>query len=86
MGELAVALLVQRLRDADDLAFDGADRRAQDGFGLEAGLLVDRAVEARVGIGVVDDQAFAGGEDVAGDAAGVRRRISRRMSPCATRE
>jgi hypothetical protein len=41
--------LVQRLGHADDLALDRLDRHAQDVARLEAGLLVDRTVEAVVG-------------------------------------
>ena len=65
--------LVQSLRDADDLAFDGAHRGAHDGPRLKARLPVDRRIEAGIRIGVVDDEAFAGGEDVPGDAAGVEQ-------------
>jgi hypothetical protein len=70
-GELPAAL-VERLRDADDLALDGADRHAQDVARGEAGLLVDRAVEAVVGVGVGDDQRLARGIDVAGHTAGIQ--------------
>ena len=70
LGEPAL-FLVERLRDADDLVLDGPYRDAQDVAGHEAGLLVDRAVEALVLIGLVDDHALAGGKHVPRDAAGV---------------
>ena len=62
-------LLVQHLRNPDDVALRGAYRHAQYAARHEAGLLVDSAVEARIGIRIVDDDAFAAGEDMAGDTA-----------------
>ena len=71
LGELA-GTFVERLRDTDDFAFDGLDRDAKDVARGEAGLLVDRTVEAVVGVGVVNDQCFASGIDVARHAAGIK--------------
>ena len=64
-------MLVERLGDADDLIFDGPYRDAEDVPGHEAGLLVDRTVEALVLVGVVDNQALARGEHVPRDPGGV---------------
>jgi hypothetical protein len=70
LGEFA-GTLVQGLRDANDFALHRLDRHTQDVARLEAGLFVDRTIEAVVGIGIGDDQGFARGVDVAGDAAGI---------------
>ena len=50
------------------------------------GLLVDAAVEPRIGVRLVDDERLAGREDVAGDAGGVQDADLALMFPCATRE
>jgi hypothetical protein len=55
LGESSGAF-VERLRDADDLALHCLDRHAKDVARGEAGLLVDRTVEAVVGVGIMDDQ------------------------------
>ena len=60
-------LLVDHLDDADDLAAD-ADGHAEDGLGVVAGLLVDAAVEARVGGHVLDVERLARLGHVARDA------------------
>ena len=60
--------LVQALGDADDLVLHRADRHAQDGLGDVAGFLVDVGMEARVRIGVIDDQRLTGLEHRATDA------------------
>ena len=65
----AAARFVQHLRDANYFALGGDDGYAQDALGDEAGLFVDGAVEAFVGVGVVDDQAGAGCEHVTGNTA-----------------
>ena len=71
LGEAAL-LLVQGLRHADDVALHRPDRGAQDVARDESRLLVDRAVEVRVRIGVLDQHRFAGSEHVSGYAAGVQ--------------
>ena len=63
--------LVQRLRHADDFALHRLDRHAQNAVRGKAGLLINRAVKAGVGIGIGNDQPFAGAIDVAGNAAGI---------------
>ena len=59
---------VERLRHTYNVAFGGAQRCAEDGFGDVTSLAVDRWVEARIGVGVVDDDAAAGLECRADDA------------------
>ncbi len=71
VGKLTLAL-VQALDDADDLAGGGSDRRAENVLGAEPRLPVDAAIEARVGIGIVDDGAGARREHVAGDSVGAQ--------------
>ena len=66
-------LLVQHLCDAYDVAFRRAYRHAQYAARHEPGLLVDGAVEARIGVRVVDDDPFTAGEHVAGNAAVVEQ-------------
>jgi hypothetical protein len=58
LGEDAAGL-VERLRNTDNVALAGAQRHAEDSFGDVAGLAVDRWIEARIGIGVVEDDAPA---------------------------
>ena len=65
--ELAVDL-VQHLGGADRLALRVLHRRAQDRLGAEARLPVDLLVEARVGVGVLDDLADTAVVDGADDA------------------
>ena len=84
-GEKA-ARLVERLRNADNVALGGAQRHAEDIFGKVAGLAVDLRIEARISIGVVDNDALAGLKGGADNAMIVEGRISRRRMPCATRE
>ena len=68
VGVEVARLLVEHLRDADDLAPRGGDRCAHDVAGRVSGLLVDLAVEPRIGVGVVDDQRLVRREDPSGDA------------------
>ena len=70
LGEAAVAL-VEALRHAEDGASGQADGHGEDGARPIAAALVRRAVEALVGIGIVDDRACAALKDAAGDAVGV---------------
>ena len=70
LGE-AVVDLVETLHHAECLAAHRPDRGREDVSGGESGNLVHLAAEARVGAGVVDDEADAGREDVAGDAIGI---------------
>ena len=58
---------IDGFEDADELIL-GADGRAGDGFGAEAGVLVDTGVEAGVLMGFVDDDGLAVGGDPASDA------------------
>ena len=59
---------VDDLRHPDDLAPAGAHRHAQDAAGDETRLLIVGAVEARVGVGIMHDQALARVEHMPGDA------------------
>ena len=54
--------------DADHLSLDGPDGDAEDRFCQIAGFFIDVAVEAGIGIGVVDDDPLSRGEDPAGHA------------------
>ncbi len=66
-------LLVEDLEDADDFAAGRYDRRAEQSTRDKAGVGVNGTVKARVGVSVVDNDAFAGEEDVAGDARSVEQ-------------
>ena len=59
--------LIQHLRDADDLARLVSDRNAKDGACEIARLLVERRIEAQIGVSVGDVHGLSGGEDSAGD-------------------
>ncbi len=58
LGEDA-ARLFERLRNTDNVALAGAQRHAEDSLGDIASLAVDRRIEARIDIGVVDNDAPA---------------------------
>jgi hypothetical protein len=73
------ATLVEHLRHADDLAGLVDDRHAQDGAREVAGALVERRVEAQVGVGVRDVDGLAGREDGAGDTGRVRQADLQRL-------
>ena len=55
VGEAAL-LLVEKLQHADDV-FAEADRHAHQVAGLEIGPFIRARIEARIGVGVVDDRA-----------------------------
>ena len=67
-GEALLAAVVEHLHHPDQLSLHGAQRRAGDGAGAVAGLLVDAAIEVGIGVGVGDQQALAALEHLAGDA------------------
>ena len=66
MFEFAL-FLIQYLDHADQVALHGLHRRAQNRARLKAGLLVDRTIKAFVGVGVLNDQTFAGLEHRTGN-------------------
>ena len=62
-------ILVEALHYPDDIARHGAHRHAQDIASAIAGPFIDRDVEARVAVRIIDDQPFARLKDTASDAA-----------------
>ena len=77
------AVLVQHLRHADRLALLVDHRHAEDRAREVVGLLVERRVEAQVGVGVGDVDGLARLEHRAGDAQVVRQADLQRLEPLA---
>ena len=65
-GEITLAL-IQDLGYADHIAGAGTQRYAQDVVGVIAGRRIDRAIEAWISVGVVNNGGLAMGEHTTGD-------------------
>src|SRR5438309_1556420 len=67
LAERSVAALVERLQDADDLAFQRAHRNAKDALRAVSRFLVHVPIEARIGVGVGNVDGLVRLSDGAGD-------------------
>ena len=77
-GERA-ATLVQGLRDTDRPAFLVEDRHAEETAREVAALLVERGIEAQVGVGVRDTDRLSGSERRSGDPEMIRKADLRQL-------